>query len=326
MGSTHLQGLARIPGAQLTAVMDMDTRRLSGDLSGIQGNLGGPGAAMDFSAVAKHPTVEGILADPNVDAVDICLPTHLHAPVAMAALRAGKHVLVEKPMALNGADADAMCTQAEAAGRILMVAQVLRFIPAYRELARLVKSGDLGAVRWAMFRRRTSVPTWGPWEFDKTKSGGGIYDLLIHDVDMALQLFGTPASISAAGYEDMPHGIDMITAEFCYPEVGSVSITGGWHHTGEYPFSMEYTVVADRGVVEFSSAGRPASVYWSDGRKEVLPGEGPDCYQAEIAYFVECCERGEQPALCPPRESAEAVKCALRMLEARERKGAAVAC
>ncbi len=322
MGSTHLQALQGIPGVQLAAVMDTDERRLAGDLSGIQGNLGGPGRALDFTGVARYRTVDEILADPQVEAVDICLPTHFHAPVAIQALRAGKHVLVEKPMALGGASADAMCEEAAKSGRILMVAQVLRFIPAYRELARLVQSGEIGTVRWAMFRRRTSVPTWGPWEFDKSKSGGGIFDLLIHDVDICLHLFGEPHAISATGHEDMPHGIDIITAELEFAAC-SATITGGWHHKGEYPFSMEYTVIADGGVVEFSSDGRPPALYRADGRKELLDNSGPDGYQAEIAYFVECCKKGEQPALCPPAESARAVKVGLRMLEAREKRAAA---
>ncbi len=322
MGSTHLQALEGIPGAQLAAVMDADERRLSGDLSGIQGNLGGPGRALDFSGVARYSTVDAILADPQVEAVDICLPTHFHAPVAIQALRAGKHVLVEKPMALDGASADAMCEEAAKNGRILMVAQVLRFMAPYRELARLVKSGEIGTVRWAMFRRRTAVPTWGPWEFDKTKSGGGIFDLLIHDVDIALHLFGEPRAISATGHEDMPNGIDIITAELEFAAC-SATITGGWHHKGEYPFSMEYTVIADGGVVEFSSDGRPPALYRADGTKQELDNSGPDGYQAEIAYFVECCRKGEQPVLCPAAESARAVKTGLRMLEAREKRTAA---
>lgn len=318
MGSTHLQALANIPGAQVAAVMDTDERRLSGDLGGIQGNLGGPGRRMDFSGAARYRTIEEILADRNLDAVDICLPTHLHATAAIQALRAGKHVLVEKPMALDGGGCDALCEEATRSGRVLMAAQVVRFIPAYQELIRLVKSGEIGAVRWAMFRRRTSVPTWGPWEFDKSKSGGGIFDLLIHDVDMALHLFGTPEAVRATGYEDMPRGIDMITGELRFPACGSVTITGGWHHVGEYPFSMEYTVVAEGGVVEFSSAGRPPMLYRANGSKETLRAEGPDCYQAEIEYFLRCAETGAQPTLCPPAESAEAVRITRRMVEARE--------
>src|SRR2546422_7288976 len=101
MGSTHLKALRNVPGAMLAAVVSADDAKLAGDLSAIQGNLGGPGEKMDFSSIARYHTVQEALADPNVEAVDICLPTGLHAPVALDALRAGKHVLVEKPMALD---------------------------------------------------------------------------------------------------------------------------------------------------------------------------------------------------------------------------------
>ncbi len=326
MGSTHLQAWNRIPHAELLAVMDLDKTRLSGDLSSIQGNIGGPGTKMDFSAVKKFRSVEEILADTEIEAVDVCLPTFLHAGVTIQALRAGKHVLCEKPMALEGIDADAMIAEADRVGRVLMVAQVLRFFPAYRELSRLVKSGALGQIRSALFRRRTAVPAWGPWELDKKKSGGGIFDLLIHDVDMSQHLFGVPETVSSTGYEDMPNGIDLISSEFHYAAVGQVTITGGWHHRGEYPFSMEFTVAGDRGVIEYSSAGRPVTVYWADGRKEALEPEEKDGYQAELEYFLDCCRLGCQPTDCPPLESSLAVKLTNLMVEAREMKGEKMKC
>ena len=326
MGSTHLQALSRISHAELLAVMDQDETRLSGDLSSIQGNLGGPGLKMDFAKLRKYRSLDGVLADPDVEAVDVCLPTHLHTTVAIEALRAGKHVLCEKPMALDGSGADAMIAEADRTGRTLMVAQVLRFFPAYRELSRLVKSGELGRIRSALFRRRTAVPGWGPWEMDKNKSGGGIFDLLIHDVDQSLHLFGVPEAIASTGYEDMAGGIDTINSEFHYPEIGQVTITGGWFHRGEYPFSMEFTVMGDRGVVEYSSAGRPVTVYWSDGRKETLSPEEKDGYQAEIEYFLECCRLGRAPEACPPHESSMSVKLTKFMVDAREKRGEKVLC
>jgi predicted dehydrogenase len=326
MGSTHLQALARIPGARVTAVMSRNEKRLAGDFSDIQGNLGGQGQIINLNGARKYRSVRELIEDPEVDAVDICLPSGLHAPAAVDALRAGKHVLVEKPMALDGADADAVAAEAAMRGRVLMVAHVCRFFSEYRELAALVRSGRLGPIRSALFRRRTAVPTWGPWEFDKSQSGGGVFDLLIHDVDQALHLFGTPTHISSTGHEDMAGGIDQIVSWFHYPDVASVTITGGWHHAGEYPFSMEYTVTGDRGVVEFSSAGRPATVYWVDGRAEPLPPNSIDPFQAEIGYFLDCCRNNRQPALCQPSESAAAVKLARLMVDAREKKGEKLTC
>lgn len=321
MGSTHLKALRRIPGIEVIAVMDQDEQRLSGDLSSIQGNIGGPGERFDFTEMKRCRTIEEVAADPDVDAVDICLPTHLHAPATLAALRNGKHVLVEKPMALDGASCEEMIAEARRSGRVLMVAQVLRFVPSYRALRELLAAGKLGAVRSAVFRRRCAAPTWGPWEFDVSKSGGGVFDLLIHDVDMCLHLFGPPRSVAATGYEDLGQGIDVILAELEYPGIGFVAVTGGWHHLGQYPFSMEYTVVADKGTVEYSSAADGAALYPAGGDKQVLPSNGSDWYQAEIEYFVECCRKNAWPVLCPPEESAAAVRLTRLMVESRSRSG-----
>ena len=324
MGSTHLKALKNIPDVQVVAVSSDDPVALSGDLSGVQGNIGGPGEKMDFSSMRKYSKAEDAVADPEAEAVDVCLPTHLHAPIAVAALRAGKHVLVEKPMALDGAQTDQMVAEAARSGRVLMTAQVLRFWPAYEVLRERLKG--LGAVRSAFFRRRCAAPAWARWVADPTQSGGGVFDLLIHDVDMCLHLFGAPESVSATGYEDAPRGIDWILAQLHYRDIATVTITGGWHHPKAYPFSMEYTVVADGGTVEYSSAGREPTLYRADGEAETLAQSDRDGYQAEIEYFVKCAKAGRQPELCPPQESGAAVKLARLMVEARDHKGEKIPC
>jgi predicted dehydrogenase len=326
MGSTHLKALKNVPEAELAAVVSSDEKKLSGDLSGIQGNIGGPGEKMDFSRVKKYHSIGEALADRDVEAVDICLPTDQHVPAALAALRAGKHVLVEKPMALDGAGADEMLAAARQSGRLLMTGQVLRFIAAYRKTAELVKSGSLGPVRSALFRRRCAAPAWSQWLGDPAKSGGGVFDLLIHDVDYCVYLLGKPAAVSASGHEDLARGIDLILAEFHYPSIGSVAITGGWHHPKSYPFSMEFTVVGDNGTLDYSSDGRPLALHGASGEKQVLDSAEADWFAEELKYFVNCAARGRFPELCPPEESALAVKLARLMVESRKRNGEKIAC
>jgi predicted dehydrogenase len=326
MGSTHIQAWRQIPGAEVTAVASNDKRRLSGDLTGTQGNLGGAGAMLDFSAVAKYTRAEDAARDPAVEAVDICLPTHLHEHIAVLALRSGKHVLVEKPMALDGAAADRMIEEAVRHGRTLMAAQVLRFLPPYRTAADIVHSGRLGPVRSAIFRRRCAAPAWSAWLTDPAQSGGGVFDLLIHDIDFCLLAFGKPSAVSASGYEDLARGVDTIVAQFWYPTIGAVAIAGGWHHPAAYPFSMEFTIVADGGTLEFDSAGTPLSEYGADGRQHPLEVPDTDGYRAELAYFLDCATHGHKPLACPPEESAAAVKLALLMLESRNRNGGKVPC
>ena len=326
MGSMHLKALRSIPGAELAAVCSRDARKLSGDLTAIQGNVGGPGDKFDFSGITKYTEIKDVLGDPNVDAIDICLPTNLHAPVAIEAVRAGKHVLVEKPMALDGDAARRMIAEAEKNGRLLMTAQVLRFFPMYEVLRDAVRRMDLGAVRLAMFRRRCAAPAWSGWLADVEQSGGGVFDLLIHDVDMCLHLFGKPLAVSATGYEALAAGVDLMTAELHYPGQRTALIIGGWHHRKSYPFSMEYTVVMDGGTVDYSSLGRAPVLYRADGGEQPLPMSDRDGYRAEMEYFLECCRSGCRPEVCPPEESADAVGLMRLLLEARNRNGERIRC
>ncbi len=277
-------------------------------------------------AITEERDIAKVIADPGVEAVDICLPTNLHAPVALEALQAGKQVLVEKPMALDVAASWQMIAKAKKQKRVLMVAQVLRFFPAYRALREVLSSGRIGVPRAAMFRRRCGAPAWGAWLTDPEQSGGGVFDLLIHDMDLCLHLFGKPETVTANGYESLADGVDVITAELRYDSGLTAVITGGWHHPKSYPFSMEYTVVAEKGTVEYSSLGRAPTLYRGDGEVETLAMKEQDGYRAEIEYFLDCCRSGEPPSLCRPEESADAVALALCILEARRRKGARIRC
>lgn len=320
MGTTHLKAWRNVQGAHVIAVCSENPDKLTGNLSSVQGNLGGQGENFDFSHMGRYTRVSELLADSRVDAVDICLPTWLHAPVAIEALRAGKHVLVEKPMALNGEEAGEMIAESQKAGRQLMTGQVLRFLPPYRALADAIASGEHGAVRSAVLRRRCAAPFWNRWLGDAARSGGGVFDLLIHDIDFALHVFGRPDTVLATGYEDLPSGIDTMNASLLYPGGLSVLVTGGWHHPKAFPFSMDFTVVADRGTFEYSSAaGGGVTLYGSDGESRAMTLPEREGFEAELQYFADRCEDGQPMELCLPEESAAAVKLAAELVKARRR-------
>jgi predicted dehydrogenase len=312
MGSVH----ARAIGPRLAAVYSSDPRKLTGDLYAVKGNLDGAGGTLDFTRVRPYNSIDALLADPAIDAVDLCLPTHLHEPVAIQALRAGKHVLVEKPLALDGASARRIIAEAETCRRTLMTAQVLRFFPEYVALRDALP--ELGPVRHATFHRRCAAPGWGGWLLDPARSGGGVFDLMIHDVDICLHLFGAPASLAATGHADAIH------ASLFYPDGQVAVVTGGWEPAPAYPFRMEYQVSGERGIVEYSSTGRPPTLY--AGTERVLPLAATPGYEAEIDYFIACCESGRPPALCPPRESAQAVELMRLLIDARQCNGEKIPC
>ena len=145
MGMIHYLASRKLAGGRVVAICSRDPRKRAGDWTGIQGNFGPPGTQMDLSSAAGYADIGELLADPNVSLVDLCVPNDEHAKLAIRALKAGKHVLVEKPIALTTADADAMVAAARASGKLLMVAHVLPFFPEFAFASEAVRSGRYGS-------------------------------------------------------------------------------------------------------------------------------------------------------------------------------------
>ncbi len=281
MGRRHLEASSSLPG------VEMVTR-----------------TSARFANLQQDALYRAMIEDPELDAIDICLPTGLHAPVTIAALDAGKHVLCEKPMALTVEDCGRMLEAKNRNKGVLMVAHVLRFWPAYRVLHEAVAGGAYGATRSARFSRRSGVPSWGPWLLRPEESGGAPLDLLVHDYDQALWLFGAPESATARTV-DSPN---VIECSLRYPGGLEVAIAGGWY-TDNVPFAMEFDLKASeaelRYVDEHLQLLRPSAA----PAEIALPEEDP--YATQLGYFVDCCRKGLTPLECPPESSAQAVELAL---------------
>jgi predicted dehydrogenase len=319
MGVTHIAGYAKIPGVQVSAVCTENPAVLAGDLSKVGGNIEIDFSLVDISAAKKYTRWQDLIADAAVDVVDICLPTDLHLAVATAALAAGKHVFCEKPMALTETDCESMIEAADKAKRTLMIGQVLRFWPEYVALQEFGASKKYGALRSATFVRQVGLPDWSKWLAVEERSGGATMDLLIHDIDQALLLCGMPERVSAKKLGDG----DGIMATLIYPGGPEVRIQGGWFQPG-MPLNMTFQAVAERGQMEFL----PEGLFLSDtaGQREKLEPSGPDGYQAEVAYFIECCRTQTEPLRCTPRASAQAVQVALRLKQSRSLNGEQIKC
>src|SRR5262249_40801561 len=158
------------------AIHTRDPRKLAGDWRGVRGNFGPAGTVMDLGKVKRYDRFDDLLADPNIDLVDICTPTNLHELMALAALKAGKHVLGEKAIALETRGADAMVKAARKAGKLLMVAHVLPFVPEFAFADEAIRSGEYGRLLGAHFTRVISRPDWSVDIGDASKTGGRAHD------------------------------------------------------------------------------------------------------------------------------------------------------
>jgi predicted dehydrogenase len=143
-----------------------------------------------------------LLASPNVDAVIITVPNFLHAQVSVDSLRAGKHVLCEKPMVMKTEEADAIIRARDESGKQFMVSMNNRFRQAAQWLHERIESGAFGDIYHAKtgWVRRRGIPAWGAWFFDRERSGGGpLIDLGVHMLDVTLWLLGHPSPVVVTG-------------------------------------------------------------------------------------------------------------------------------
>src|SRR5262249_31117289 len=153
------------------------------------------------------------LADPGIDVVDICTPTHLHAPMALAALAAGKHVLVEKAISLTTEDADKLVQAARKANKLLMVAHVLPFFAEFRFAADAVGDGGYGKLIGGHFQRVISRPDWSSDIGDSSKTGGPAVDLHIHDTHFLGLIAGVPQEVFSCGVIGADGAVEYLTTQ-----------------------------------------------------------------------------------------------------------------
>jgi predicted dehydrogenase len=326
MGKTHLEAIASMAGVEVAAVAARNEKALSGDLSQAGGNLGRGGATLDFSNARKFTDWRSMILESDVDAVDICLPTEFHCEATLLALDRGKHVLVEKPMALTAGECAQMIAAAKRAGKTLMVAHVLRFWPEYLELRRFAGNAELGVVKRARFERRCALPDWSPWLADEKRSGGAVLDLLIHDVDQALACFGLPETVECHGLGP----VDTMDAALHYANGMDVELRGGWYPSGT-PFFMGFEIERARSAMKLEEGrlqvrervGTGQDAY---GTWEPAPVSEGDGYRNEISYFIQCCREGTAPQRCLPEDSALAVRLTRLLKQARLEGGKRLPC
>ena len=199
MGMVHYLTYQKLRGVKVVAVCESNQRRLTGDWRDIKGNFGPAGTRMDLTGVTTYDKLDEMIADDRLDLIDITLPPAWHADVAIQALKSGKHVFSEKPMALTLADCRRMSAASKRSKKHLNIGHVLPFFPEYHWALNRVRGGRYGKLLGGSFKRIISDPIWmaNYWKADQV--GGPMLDLHIHDAHFIRLLFGQPKSVVCRG-------------------------------------------------------------------------------------------------------------------------------
>ena len=299
MGMIHYLAARGLRGGGVAAICSRDEKKLGGDWTGIQGNFGPRGEMMDLSAVKKYRDLDAMLADKDIDLIDLCNPTQAHPESAIKALTAGKHVLVEKAIALEMRDADLMVAAAKNSGKLLMVAHVLPFFPEFAFAAEAIRDRRYGKLRAAHFKRIISKPDWSEAIGDVGKTGGPAIDLHIHDTHFIGLVCGIPAQVFSTGIVDH-QSVEHLTTQYLYgPEGPCVTCTSGALAMKGRPFVHGYEIYFERATLIYESGLCPLTVLGADGGREQPKLAGGDdataAFTLELQAAVEGVKNNQEP-------------------------------
>jgi len=320
MGFTHFEGVKKVKGARVTAIATRNRKKLAGDWTSIQGNFGPRGGHVDTSHLKTYRDYRDLLADPEIDLVDLCLPTDLHEQVVLEAVAAGKHVLVEKPIAVDLQAANRMVRASEKAGTLLMVAHVLPYFPEFRYVTETVSRGRYGKLLAAHFRRVITPPNWSKGMSDYRRLGGWGIDLHIHDNHYISHLCGVPSRVVSRGLVE-DGLVNHVHSEYVYEEASpAVSCVSGGIAAASLPFAHGFEIYLERATILYSAGtigtewvvDRPLTLATNRGapRQPKLPGGNEWCsaYTAELKDAVSAVRSGREAAILSGILARDALK------------------
>ncbi len=300
MGGCHFYNYDKIPNAELVAVCDVRenvAKEKVGDKN-----------------IKIYTDYNKMIKNEELDMIDICTPSFLHADMAVKLLKKGYHVLCEKPMTLNARDAKRVCAIANDAEKNFMVAHVVRFMAPYAYLRNVIETKELGRLIRLEMKRISSIPQWSweDWMRDEKLSGGVVTDLSIHDFDFVQSIMGMPDKIDAYRY-NMTGNNDTVVTNMVYDGDILVTCEGTWYNTS-IPFDASFLAVFQNGYVELNKgklvkngeeiALNKAEVSNVDLGINVGNDDG---YLTEMKYFVNCIQEGKKPSFVTPDSSAASV-------------------
>ena len=286
MGAAHLNNYVEMAknneGIKLVAVCDVNEAKLKSN-EATSGNLAIGSSTLDLTPYNLYTDMEEMIRKENLDFVDLCLPTHLHAPLSIKAMELGVHVFCEKPFARSVTECQAMIDASKRTGKKLMIGHTLRYWDAYMFAKAYIDREFFGKCIGAYFYRGGTTPIWSweNWLLTKEKSGGCLLDQHVHDVDTIVWMFGLPKAVSTAGINKIPgSGYDIVSTNYMYEDGKVVNAQDDWTINGDgYGFEMLFRMNFEKGALVFEK-----------GKLMVHP-EGEKSYEAKFdgsnAYYDE---------------------------------------
>ena len=299
IGKTHARAILKADGLELAGIADPDMEK-------------GPALAAECGC-RHYADAREMLDAERPDIADVCLPTFLHEEYVLEAADRGVHVLCEKPFALSSRACMRMTETCKRAGVKLMVAQAARYLPEFAAIREMVRSGSLGNLHMVCGSRLCQHPAWTTWHRDPEKSGGGLFDLHLHDIDYLYSLFGEIEAVNAVGWHTSEGCWNHVATTLyfkngvCAMEEASLEMTDG------YPFSVNLRLTGDRATADYQFRAGFNIEPTGDAKSELIlyeVGKEPaecrmepaDSYQLEIEDFARSVKNGT-PAPIAPTES-----------------------
>ncbi len=305
-GVRHAEIYASFPDVEVVGILGRDKQKTeqTARMLGISGYT-------DINALLMHP---------DVDAIDICSPTHAHGEHVLAALEHGKHVFCETPVAYTLAEAEHMSQRAASTDRLLLVALYGRFVSEYRYIHDVITAGHLGKPK-AVFANRRTPAIWGTWDENF------ILNLMLHDIDFLYWTLGKPVAVTSHSLEDQwQHVCIALEYKHC-----SAMIEGCGIMPPSFPFSTSLRVVCEDSAMDMHwrwGGTAPISEvirYSSSGEPEMLTIPDYDPYEAECRYFVDCIQGKADPELLGINSAIDSLCIALAARKSVQENGKRIA-
>ena len=319
MGGMHLacyQALAA-DGVKITAIADLVDEKAK--------------AAIEKTGAIRYANGLELIEKADVDIIDICLPTYLHTRHAVAAMRKGRAVFIEKPVCINKEEGELLLETEKETGVPVMVGQCLRLWTEYAWLKETVDSKVYGDVVTGALKRISPLPTWAweNWLHKPECSGTVALDMHIHDVDIIRYILGEPKDVASIASRDNSGVIQQMFTTYTFDKA-LVSAEVCWDYPASFPFCMEYRIKFEKATAVFNSMSSPSLVVYLQSGGSIVPEfekefEGENNlggnvsslggYYNELKYFTQRIKERKPLAVAPLSEGVRSVLLDLKEIQ-----------